>query len=72
MSAHVTGCHWPLFGASYKTRRFGVQKGILNQADVVCCTCFGADHPMIQQMSFARVLLDEAAQATELSVARLK
>ncbi|CAK9056607.1 unnamed protein product [Durusdinium trenchii] len=48
-------------------RRFGVQKGILNQADVVCCTCFGADHPMIQQMSFARVLLDEAAQATELS-----
>eukprot|EP00435_Cladocopium_sp_Y103_P052536 s6_g16.t1 len=46
---------------------FGRQKQILSEADVVCSTCSGADHPLIQHMTFARVLLDEAAQATELS-----
>lgn len=47
--------------------QFGRQKQILSEADVVCSTCSGADHPLIQHMTFARVLLDEAAQATELS-----
>lgn len=47
--------------------QFGRQKSILSDADVVCATCSGADHPLIQHLTFARVLLDEAAQATELS-----
>lgn len=53
-------------GLDPKTQ-FGRQKQILSEADVVCSTCSGADHPLIQHMTFARVLLDEAAQATELS-----
>lgn len=53
-------------GMDPKTQ-FGRQKQILSEADVVCSTCSGADHPLIQHMTFARVLLDEAAQATELS-----
>ncbi|CAJ1452906.1 unnamed protein product [Effrenium voratum] len=48
-------------------QQYGAQRSILGRADVVCTTCSGADHPLVQHLSFARVLLDEAAQATELA-----
>jgi len=47
--------------------QYSQMKGVLAGADVVCATCAGSDHPVLEKMSFARVLLDEAGQATELS-----
>eukprot|EP00440_Ansanella_granifera_P027079 gb/GFBE01029411.1/.p1 GENE.gb/GFBE01029411.1/~~gb/GFBE01029411.1/.p1 ORF type:complete len:828 (+),score=188.72 gb/GFBE01029411.1/:1-2484(+) len=48
--------------------RFAHQREILENADVVCSTCAGADHPVLQGKEFSCVLLDEAGQATELAV----
>ncbi|CAE8651705.1 unnamed protein product, partial [Polarella glacialis] len=55
-------------GESGERGKFGAEKAILAKMDVVCCTCSGADHPVMQGMEFGCVLLDEAAQATELAV----
>uniref|UniRef100_A0A7S2RGG5 Upf1 domain-containing protein n=1 Tax=Mucochytrium quahogii TaxID=96639 RepID=A0A7S2RGG5_9STRA len=41
------------------------QNSILNDADVICCTCAGAGDPRLSSMKFEHVLLDEATQATE-------
>ena len=38
---------------------------ILNRAQVLCCTCIGAGHVLLDGRRFSRVLLDEATQATE-------
>lgn len=43
-----------------------VQQSI-NEADVVCCTAIGAGTIMLNEQQFVRVLVDEAAQATELA-----
>lgn len=43
------------------------EKQVLEQADVVCCTCSGAEHPAMQDVKFRNVLIDEAGQTTELA-----
>ena len=44
------------------------QRAILEEAEVVCSTCAGADHPVLQGKDFGCVLIDEAGQTTELAV----
>ena len=48
-------------------QQYALMRGLLTKADVVCATCAGADHPVMEKMNFARVLVDEAGQATELA-----
>ncbi|XP_066277875.1 uncharacterized protein [Branchiostoma lanceolatum] len=43
-------------------------KAILSKAKIICTTCIGAGSPVLQQLTFRRVLVDEAAQATEPAV----
>lgn len=43
------------------------EKKVLEGADVVCCTCSGAEHPAMQDLKFRNVLVDEAGQTTELA-----
>ena len=38
---------------------------ILDRALVLCCTCIGVGHQLLDGRRFSRVLLDEATQATE-------
>ena len=45
--------------------RFRAEKRILDNADVVCCTCVSASDPRISNLRFKHVLIDEATQATE-------
>lgn len=38
---------------------------ILQNADVICCTCVGAGDPRLAKMQFRSILIDESTQATE-------
>ena len=38
---------------------------ILDNADVICATCIGSGHLLLDGRRFPRVLIDEATQATE-------
>ncbi|MED5452801.1 MAG: AAA domain-containing protein [Candidatus Thermoplasmatota archaeon] len=38
---------------------------ILDKAQVLCCTCIGSGHELLDGRRFSRVLIDEATQATE-------
>ena len=38
---------------------------ILDRAQVLCCTCIGTGHALLDGRRFSRVLIDEATQATE-------
>ena len=40
---------------------------VLNEADVICATLSGAGHESLEQFDFEMVIIDEAAQAIELS-----
>ena len=42
-----------------------VEMRILDNADIVCCTCVSAADPRISKLRFKHVLVDEATQATE-------
>lgn len=52
---------------SLDTLRRGIQRDILNEADVVCSTLSGAGHDTLAQHDFEMLIIDEAAQAIELS-----
>ena len=41
---------------------------ILKNAQVVCCTCIGSGGDILDSMTFERVMVDEATQATEPAV----
>lgn len=38
---------------------------LLQNADVICCTCVGAGDPRLAKMQFRSILIDESTQATE-------
>ena len=42
-----------------------IEMRILDNADIVCCTCVSAADPRISKLRFKHVLVDEATQATE-------
>ncbi|KAK9466859.1 P-loop containing nucleoside triphosphate hydrolase protein [Lipomyces arxii] len=41
------------------------EREILDNADVICCTCVGAGDPRLAKMKFRTVLIDESTQAAE-------
>lgn len=43
------------------------QKEVLGEADVICATLAGSGHEMLEAYDFEMVIIDEAAQAIELS-----
>lgn len=46
-------------------RRFRIE--VLQEADVICATLAGSGHESIEQLEFEMVIIDEAAQAVELT-----
>ena len=48
------------------TRR-KIRTEVLNEADVICSTLAGAGHEVVEPLDFEMVIIDEAAQAIELS-----
>ncbi|KAL2268749.1 hypothetical protein VTJ83DRAFT_3595 [Remersonia thermophila] len=49
----------------YKQLTRAAEREILNNADVVCCTCVGAGDPRLAKMKFRNVLIDESTQSAE-------
>jgi regulator of nonsense transcripts 1 len=49
----------------YKTLKRACERQILQNADVILCTCAGAGDPRLSKMRFRTVLIDEATQAAE-------
>jgi regulator of nonsense transcripts 1 len=49
----------------YKQLTRAAEREILNNADVVCCTCVGAGDPRLSKMKFRNVLIDESTQSAE-------
>lgn len=49
----------------YKSLKRAAEKEILQNADVICCTCVGAGDPRLAHFRFRHVLIDESTQATE-------
>ncbi|KAK3942320.1 regulator of nonsense transcripts 1 [Diplogelasinospora grovesii] len=49
----------------YKQATRAAEREILNNADVVCCTCVGAGDPRLSKMKFRNVLIDESTQSAE-------
>ncbi|CAI7642741.1 unnamed protein product [Penicillium pancosmium] len=41
------------------------EREILNNADVICCTCVGAGDPRLAKFKFRTVLIDESTQSAE-------
>jgi regulator of nonsense transcripts 1 len=41
------------------------EREILNNADVICCTCVGAGDPRLAKLKFRTVLIDESTQSAE-------
>ena len=46
-------------------RRFRIE--VLQEADVICATLAGSGHELIEQLEFEMIIIDEAAQAVELT-----
>jgi regulator of nonsense transcripts 1 len=49
----------------YRQAKSRLERRILDNADIVCCTCVSAADPRISSLRFKHVLVDEATQATE-------
>jgi len=52
---------------AFDTVRRKARIDILNEADVICCTLSGSGHEALDGHQFDMVIIDEAAQAVELS-----
>lgn len=49
----------------YRMLKKQLERELLMNADVICCTCVGAGDPRLAKMRFSCVLIDESTQATE-------
>lgn len=49
----------------YRALKKQCERDLLQNADVICCTCVGAGDPRLAKMQFRSVLIDESTQATE-------
>lgn len=49
----------------FKQLTKAAERDILQNADVVCCTCVGAGDPRLAKMKFRNVLIDESTQSAE-------
>ncbi|KAI0031389.1 SEN1 N terminal-domain-containing protein [Vararia minispora EC-137] len=49
------------------SNRRNIRMQVLGEADVVCSTLSGAGHEMLEHLDFEMIIIDEAAQAIELS-----
>jgi len=49
----------------YKTLKRATEREIMQNADVICCTCVGCGDPRLSNFRFRQVLIDESTQATE-------
>lgn len=47
----------------FKALTRACEREILNNADVICCTCVGCGDPRLAKFKFRTVLIDEATQA---------
>jgi regulator of nonsense transcripts 1 len=49
----------------FKQLTRNAEREILNNADVICCTCVGAGDPRLSKFKFRTVLIDESTQSAE-------
>ncbi|KAK7251838.1 hypothetical protein RIF29_35399 [Crotalaria pallida] len=49
----------------YKELEQATEMVIIQSANVICCTCIGAGDPVLANLRFHQVLIDESTQATE-------
>ena len=49
----------------FKQLTRAAEREILNNADVICCTCVGAGDPRLAKIKFRTVLIDESTQSAE-------
>ncbi|KAL1454067.1 hypothetical protein WDU94_010357 [Cyamophila willieti] len=49
----------------YRMLKKNAEKMLLDNADVICCTCVGAGDPRLLKIKFHSILIDESMQATE-------
>ena len=49
----------------YANLKRQVERELLQEAEVICCTCVGAGDPRLSKFRFKTVLIDESTQATE-------
>ena len=61
------GGGWSNYGG-VSTSAFKERMKTLKNAQVVCCTCIGSGGDILDSLTFERVLVDEATQATEPAV----
>jgi len=54
-------------GRNMDSDRRKVRMAVLAEADVICCTLSGSGHDVLEALDFEMIIIDEAAQAIELS-----
>jgi hypothetical protein len=67
--------NYKIYNAYYNSKQFhyannvkyGIMKRMLNEAQVICATCVGSTSEFLKGISFTRVIIDEATQATEMA-----
>jgi hypothetical protein len=63
-SSYSSGGNKDQYGSN-PTMAFKERMRALKSAQIICCTCIGSGGDILDSMTFDRVLVDEATQATE-------